>query len=470
MKFFYLLLILCTVQLSAGIKNLTLHKALDLLQKRNLEVKVSRYETSMKFYDITAAKAKNFGTLDITVSAMRSNEAGNVFGFKMQSREASFADFGFADFMSAIGTGAQAANGDFGLFAQGLAQQGSSILALQPKDLNYPKARNHFITKATYKIPLYTGSMLSNYKKITTKLYEMSKLDTQKVLSAKRFELKKAFYNIGLVNSYIANLGNIKRNIQKLTNVIKAMQKEGYAVETDYLEVDAKLAEVEAMLNEAKLNKELAYQFISFLLDSDVSSVIAPKHNPAIPRVTKAVVAARSLDVAKARLGLDITKDAIGVAKAKFKPQIGAFAEYGFADNKLIPNKISQKDFYTVGVQAKWNIFNGGGDMAGLEKAKANHLKVATQLILAQKGLWLKASQLKSQIRTLNGQIRSYKKQYRFAKRVYATYRAKYREGITSITDLLIKQSKQIEVLLKLLEIQNKRNAKVLELQKLING
>ncbi len=469
MKLFILLIVVATLTLNAGIKRLTLNSALDILERSNLEVKASKYEESMKFYDIAAVKAKNFGTLELTITGLRSNDAGNVFGFKMQSRSASFADFGFADFMGAIGQGAQASGGDFGAFSQGLATQGSSILSIQPKDLNYPSARNHFITKFSYKVPLYTGGMLSNYKKITTKLYKMSQLDTQKVLSMKRYELKKSFYDVALVNNFISNLNSIKRNIKKLKSVIKEMQKEGYAVETDYLEVDAKLAEVEAMLDEAKLNKDLALHFISFLLNREVSSIVAPKRTPKVPRVTKEIVEAKSLDVAKARLGQSITKDAIEVEKAKFKPTVGAFAEYGYADKKLIPDSISKKDFYTVGVQAKMNLFNGGADKAALEKAKTNYLKVSTQVILAKKGMWLKASKLKSQIKTLTAQVRSYQKQYKFSKRVYDTYKEKYKEGLASITDLLIKQSKEIEMLMKLLEVKNKKNAKILELQNLIN-
>ena len=31
---------------------------------------------------------------------MRSNDAGNVFGFKLQSREATFGDFGFTEFLA----------------------------------------------------------------------------------------------------------------------------------------------------------------------------------------------------------------------------------------------------------------------------------------------------------------------------------------------------------------------------------
>jgi len=476
MKLVCLLLLFFAISLNAGIKKLTLNQALAMLEENNLEVKISKYEESMKYYDSQAVKAKNFGSLDLTFMALRSNDAGNVFGFKLQSREATFGDFGFADFMGALGQGvmqsAQQNGGtpSFPLFVQGLNQNGDKILSIQPKDLNYPKPRNHFVTKLTYKLPIYVGGMLSEYRTITQKLYQMSKLDTKKVLSLKRYEVKKTFYDIALVNNFISNLYGIKKNINKLKRIVKEMKKEGYALETDYLEVDYRLAEVDAMLDEAKLNKKLAYHFLSFLVNSDVDSIIAPRRAPKKPLVTKEVVEARSLDIAKAKLGLNITKHAIEVEKAKFKPQVGAFAEYGFADNRVIPKKIKDKDFWTIGVQAKWNLYNGGGDMASLEKAKVQYLKVATQVKLAKKGIWLKASKLKSEIGSLQSRVRSYQKQYKFANKVYLTYREKYKLGVVSITELLIKQSKQIEMLMKLLKVKNDRNAKILQLQDLINS
>ena len=467
MRFVYLLLIVATAQLSAGLKNLTLGRALNMLEQNNLEVKVSRYEETMKFYDIAAVKAKNYGTLDFSFTALRSNEAGNVFGFKMQSRDASFADFGFNQFLAPLGGAMMSANNQ-ALTPQQL-QGMNSILGIKPKDLNYPKARNHFVYKLRYKLPLYTGGMLTSYRKITEKMYNMSKLDTDKVLSLKKFQLKKTFYDVALVDNFIANLNRIERNIKKLERVVKEMQKEGYALETDYLEVDSRLAEVEAMVEEAKLNKKLAYQFISFLIDRDVSSIRAPKRAPKIPIVTKDIVDARSLDIAKAKLGLKVSKEAIAVERAKFKPQVGAFAEYGTASKDLVVHNIGEKDFYTVGLQAKWNLYNGGADKASLEKAKVRYLKTSTQVALAKKGMWLKASKLKAQIRSLSSRVRSFTKQYKFAKKLFFTYKEKYKEGLVSITDLLVKQSKEIEMLMKLQKIKNDKNAKVLELQNLIN-
>jgi len=117
-NFIYMATILSIMPLSAGLKNLALTEALSMLDSQNMEMKIADYDTQMKMYDHAAVKAQSYGKLDLEVTGMRSNEAGNVFGFKVQSREATFGDFGF---------------GEFDMSGQ------TNPLPVAPKALNYPK-------------------------------------------------------------------------------------------------------------------------------------------------------------------------------------------------------------------------------------------------------------------------------------------------------------------------------------------
>ncbi len=452
----------------AEIKHLSLHQAIEMLKKENLELKIAKFNARMKKLEAEAVEGMNYGKADLTLNALRSNDAGNVFGFKLQSREATFADFGFADFMGAIGQGAAQSGGNFGVFTQGLAQNSGNILSIAPEDLNYPGARSHFLTKLSYMLPLYTGGKLTEYGRISNMLYKMSKLDHKKVLNAKIYETKKAFYDISLVENYIYNLRKIIKNINTLERVVRSMQKEGYAQEIDLLEVQARKAEAESMYNQAKLNRELAYQFLSFLLNHDVASIKTVNTLATMPRVSRTALEANNLDIQKAKLGLQITEHAVELEKSRFLPEVGAFAEYGSADNSLW-NDFTDKDFYTVGVKVSWNIFNGGQDEKKMEQAKVNYLKTRDQVELARKGIALKAKKLRTEILSTDADIRSYQKQLRFARRVYENYKTRYKEGLVSISDVLIKQSKELEVLLKLLTAKNKRNTKVFELDSILN-
>ncbi|DAB41384.1 MAG TPA: transporter [Sulfurovum sp. UBA12169] len=452
------LIFLLAIPLFAGMEHLSLQQALDMLKKNNLELKISQFESQMKMYEAKAAKGHNYGTLDATVSAMRSNDAGNVFGFKLQSREADFGDFGADEFMN-----------NFGNCQGGDMQACEDMYNKPPSSLNYPEARNHYQTKLSYMLPLYTGGKLTEYGRITQSLYRMSQYDTQKLLNEKIFQTKKAFYDISLVENYIYNLSKIMQNIDKLEDVVRSMHKEGYAQNIDVLEVEARKAEAQSMLNQAKLNKDLAYQFLSFLLNTEVSSIRKIDEMAPMPRINVAEIESNNIDIQKALLGLQITQMALNVEKSNFLPTVGAFAEYGSADNRLW-NEFLDKDAYTFGVQFKWNLFNGGVDAANLEKAKVNYLKVQDQVALAKSGIALQVKKLQTEILSKSSDVKNYKKQLSFAKKVYENYHARYKEGLVSISDLLMKQSKELEMLLKLLTVENERNTKIFELNSILNA
>ena len=443
------LIFLVAWPLFAGLENLDIDQAISMLKNKNLELRISHFNEQMKAYETAAAKGNHYGKLDVSVSGMRSNDAGNVFGFKLQSREATFGDFGAQEFFENYNSGADP-------------------FTPPPQALNYPDARNHYQTKISYMLPLYTGGKLSEYGRITEAMQRMSQWDTQKLMNEKIFQTKKAFYDISLVENYIVNLSQIIQNISRLETIVKSMGEEGYAQPIDLLEVQARKAEAESMYNQAKLNKDLAYQFLSFLLNTEVSSIRKVSDMAPLPEVDTAEVEHHNIDIQKALLGLQISEMAVNVEKANYLPTIGAFGEYGSADDEMW-NEFRDKDAYTVGIQLKWNIFNGGIDAANLEKAKVNHLKVQNEVSLAKSGIALKVKKLETEILSRNADVKSYQKQLSFARKVYENYRSRYQEGIVSISDVLMKQSKELEVLLKLLTLKNERNTKIFELHSILN-
>ena len=454
-----LLLLFSILEADEGtaLENLSLDEALELMKRDNLELKISKFNEQIKEYEANIAKGHSFGKFDITIKDAYSNDAGNVFGFKLKSREATFGDFGAEEFMNNMGA---AQKGD-------MAAAGR-MYTDPPNRLNNPDARNHFQTTLNYMVPLYTGGKLEQYRKITKSLELMSRLDTKKLLNEKIFQVKKTFYDISLVNEYIENLSSIISNIDRLEEIVASMREEGYAKEIDQLEVEARKSEVASMLSQANFNKKLAYQYLSFLLNQDVKSIQPISDAPPTPQIVKEEVQASNLDIQKAKLGLKIRGMSIKVQKSNLLPTVGAMAEYGSADNTPL-NKFLDKDFYTVGVQAKWNIFDGNINKNNLEKAKAEYLKTQEQVNLAKEGIYLKVRKTLTQIESKEADITSLEKQLEFANKVYETYRAEYKEGIKSISDVLIKQSKSLEVLLKLLKAKNDRNTKVFKLKSIIN-
>ncbi len=447
MKKIIFFFILSTFVMANDLQNLTLKEAQKIVKKDNLEINIAKFNEEMKTFNFKVAKGYDYGKLDLTQIFARSNDALSVFGEKLMSREADFGDFGFAQFDST----------------------NPEILKVQPHDLNYPGYRNLFQTKLTYKIPLYTGGKLEEYKKIAQEMIKLSKLDTKKMISQKIFQTKKSFFDITLLDSFIKNLNIIIKNMNILENTAKAMIKEGYAKHVDLLEVEAKKSNVQRMLNQAKVNRELVYQFLSFLLNKKVKSIVHVNIDKIIGKVDKKIILANNLNIEKAKTGLKISKMNIKLQESGFLPQIGAVGEVSSSDNNFL-NDFSKHKAFSLGIQLKWNIFNGGIDKANLEKARVQNLKAAEQLELAKKGISLKIDKINTKIKSYQFDINSLKIELKLSKEIYRNYLGRYKEKLVSINDVIIKQSQEIDRILNLEKIQTKRNEEILELEKIANG
>ena len=438
-----LLASLLTLTLSFAQDGLSLENAIIKVKANNQEITIAKFDEQIKTLEHQAAVGQNYGSVDLSQSAVRSNDALSIFGFKLQSREATFADFGFKQF-----------NG--------------SNYNTTPADLNNPQDRNHFQTKIEYTLPLYTGGKLEQYGKITKALQEMSTLDRETQTLQKIYELKKSFFAITLLDSYLYNLHIIASNTSKLEATTEAMMKEGYVKKVDLLEVQSKRADIERLIAQADANKELLYYFISFLVNEPIFAIKGSYEDAAFEWEHDEKIALDNIDIKKAEKGVEISKMNIALQESTFLPQVGAFANYGSSDDKYM-NDFSKNEAYTVGLQVKWNIFNGGSDKNNLEKARVENLKASQQLALAKSSIALQIKQIQTQIKSHEYEMKSLKKEVELAHLIYENYAGRYAEKIASINDVMIKQSEELSKVLRLKEVQNARNEKIFELQKLAN-
>ena len=448
MKNIVLMLMLAIVTYASEInRSLTLDESIDILKKQNLEIKAAALDEKSAKEEAKTVDAKSWGKLDFIQDVARSDDAGNVFGFTLTSREATFGNFGFSEF--------DATN--------------PNILNVQPKDLNYPDDRNFFQSKLKYEVPLFTGFALSSYSEIMSDMSRLKSLEKEKVINEKIYQLRKSYYNMALLRDSTKNLRKILSNIEVLENMTKSMIDVGYAKHIDLLEVKAKKGNVERLLTQMESNKKLLYHYISFLLNTKVTDIATPSSEVAMPSYSDEEILAQNIDIQKAGTGLEIRRNILQANKAKYYPTVGAFGEVATADDTFLGDA-SDHLSYTVGARLTWNLFNGGADSAAIEKAKIEHMKMSSQVELAKSGIALKLAKIRTEITSAESEIDSLKKELEFADAIYKNYEGRYKEKLSSMSDVIIKQSAQIEKILQLQVAKNKRNEKIFELEKLANG
>ena len=428
-------------------KPIRLNDAIMMLKTQNLEIKSASLDIKSAYADLDKTQGMNWGKLDFTQNFSRSDDAGNVFGFKLTSREATFGDFGFSEF---DGTN-------------------PNILNVQPNDLNYPDSRNFFQTKLTYKLPIFTGFKLSSYEKIMKVMTKIKSLKKDQVIHEKIYQLRKSFYDMALLRESTKHLKKILSNIETLENTTKSMIDVGYAKKVDLLEVQAKKGNVERLISQMQSNQKLLLHLISFLLNQKVDDITTPTQHIKMPSITNDMILKNNLDIKQATQGLEVRKNMLKVSKSAYYPMAGAFGELSTADDSFLSD-IDKHKSYTVGARITWNIFNGGSDSAEIQKSKIQYMKMQTQVQLAKKGIALKVEKIRTEIETVDYEIASLEKELALADAIYENYEGRYKEKLTSMSDVIIKQSEQIQKILELQIANNKRNERIFALEKISNG
>ncbi len=439
-----LVLMFTALLLNASDEVLTLDKALGILKSQNLEIKASSLEIKATKAELETVSGMKWGKLDFIQDFANSDDAGNVFGFKLTSREATFNDFGFADF-------------------------GKITNDTPPEDLNNPDARNFFQTKLKYELPIFTGFQITSYSNIMKSMTKMKNLEHKQVIDEKIYQLRKSFYDMALLRESTKHLNTILANINTLENMTQEMIAVGYAKKVDLLEVQAKKGNVTRLVTQMESNQKLLYHYISFLLNQDVTSIETPLLDMDAPTINNDDVLHSNLDIQRASTGLEIRKNMIDVSESSYYPMIGAFAEVATADNSFLGDA-SDHMAYTIGARLTWNIFNGGIDSAKVEKSRIDYLKTQMQVQLAKKGIVLQVDKIRTEIQSLDVEIESLQKELLLANEIYANYEGRYREKLSSMSDVIIKQSEQIQKILQLQMVKNKRNERIFALTKLANG
>jgi len=438
--------------------SLSLDDALKMLKSDNLEIKAASFDVDSAKAQETTATGNYWGKIDFIQDVANSNDSGNVFGFKLTSREANFGDFGAEEFMNNMGA---CQNGDNSAC--------SKMYTDSPKNLNEPDSRTFFQSKLKYEVPLFTGFKINSYVDMMRSMTKMKTLDKNKVVNEKVYQIRKSFYDMALLEDSIKNLNTILTNINTLENMTQSMIDVGYAKKVDLLEVQSKKGNVERLIAQMNSNEELLYHYISFLLNKDISNIQTPKSSVDMPTMSDNDILNNNIDIQRASTGLEIRKSMIDVEKSSYYPMIGAFAELATADDSFLGDA-SDHLAYTVGARLSWNLYNGGIDSAKIEKSRIEHLKTQTQVQLAKKGIALKIAKIRTEIKTFDDDIESLKKELTLADEIYKNYEGRYKEKLSSMSDVIIKQSEQIQKILQLQIAQNKRNERIFALEKLANG
>jgi outer membrane protein TolC len=295
---------------------------------------------------------------------------------KLASREASFADFGFDEF----------------LYHWGAGSTSNVLLSTEPDKLNNPDARNNFETKLTFAMPLYTGGKLESAAAMAKLQIKANKAKLSHDKKQIGLEVLKAYNGAVAAKKFIG----MTKNAKVITNRFNQKAQELYDRRLVRI-IDVKQSKmaaysVDAKIEEAQTKFKLAIAYLQFLTsDNTITDVeeftIFSLDKSTLDTLQKDAISTRD-DYKWMQLNTDTMKKKIVFDGAAEKPMVGTHFEYGMNNDTLnTPFNIHENDYYVAAIGLTYTLFDGDITKAKKQKAKIDYLKTKNYFEYMKEGI-----------------------------------------------------------------------------------
>jgi len=294
-------------------------------------------------------------------------------------------------------------------------------------------SKDNYSFELKYSYPLFTGfSITSNIEKSKLQKIkeELNLKNLKRVLTLQSGEI---YANIYALKEKLKALQKEKLAIKSAVSLSNALYQEGLLNLSSLEDMKAKKYEIEAQISNTKAQIDSLLNSLFYLLNKKITSISnLPTINIKSPHFSKRA------DIKAIKMALKIDDKDIKLAKSKFYPKIGV--EVGIkregSNIKIDKNDYSNIDKSYIALGINYNIFSGGGDKATIEMAKIKKLATITYYNDYLNRVKTEYKNDKLKLKSLQLQLKASLKEIK-AREVYFHYiEDRFKEGLSSTTDL----------------------------------
>lgn len=366
--------------------------------------------------------------LDLSVGAMASNNALNVFGMKLNQGNANFNDFGVQQFFANAGP-------TFGNLA------GASNTP--PDALNHPGWYHNFQTSLKLSIPVYNGGKIRSMRRQAEAYLRAAQSGDVAARQQLILQVITAYAGIDAATAFVDVTQKAINAAKSYLNLSDKLFKQGVVSKTDLLHSQVNLGDIQLRHQQALDQLANAKDGLRVIVGigsnqpinvSQSISLSAPNgtladiraqalsHNPQIQALSQQISAARS---------------GVSAARSVYKPQFNIVAQQDWNSHNLG----LRNDSYTVGGVLSWKILDFGARsgqvnraVAGLSEVQAQQ-QMALNHLLSQVGEVWRAAQLAEQ------RLHVKKLAIGQSEEAARLEKLRYAQGLSTMTNLLQAQA-----------------------------
>ena len=296
--------------------------------------------------------------------------------------------------------------------------------------------KKHFVAEATIAYPIFSGfAITSLIDKANFKRYEaeLRVKDLKRNLYLKAIE---TYSNIEAIDNQIIALKKAKDAFESGYKKAKGLYDSGLLSKSELFRVKASLYGVKANITKLYRQKSSLLNLLSYLTGKKITNVYGKLHIKTIPKLNVLLSKAyrNRSDLLAIKMQIKEKNSDIRLAKSQNYPQINAFASLKReADNfELTKNDYSNLDKSYVGVQVKWNIFNGGKTKHQIEAAKYVKLSKSLEYQDYKHLIKMQISNAKNELDSLYAMLKEAKLHLKAEQSYYILSRGRFENGLIS--------------------------------------
>ncbi len=344
-NFFYsyrkITIILLTIlfsQYSQAQKAITLQEAIASVQEKNRSILIANQQLKSAKADYNKSMGIILPQLNVSYTALTTNDPLNAFGFTLQQQQVSMASF-------------------------------------DPNALNNPARTNHFVTQIQVLQPLINVDGIFGRKAAKNGVNASASManhtENQMVL-----EVEKVYGQLQLMYQLVDVYKAAHKTILEHKKIAQNFFNQGFLKKNDLLEIEIHVTDIQNQLQNAEKLVQDTAAYLNFLMGTEEFITLKPSETLAL-NTTKIdltnQLSTERADLKAVQYGVEAQNNMYQSTKMKFLPNINGFANFNWADDEFLK---TNSNSYLMGIRMSWDVFKGMEQIGNVQKQKAE-LKIA---------------------------------------------------------------------------------------------
>ena len=369
---------------------------------------------------LSKVKSSRLPQITLSVTGSQSDSAQNVFGMKLQQRQATIGDFGMAE------TGA---------FLPG----GSPNADYIPDSLNKPKTHTNFNTRIELRLPIWHGGKFTYYENQAQAMIAAAKNGDEAVKQMLTFNIYQAYEAVHASRAYISVALKAKEAADSYVETAKNLVEEGVVVRSELLSAQVNQSSTKVALTKAYAEEKTALQTLKMLMNvsPDLQLEVAERVDLKLP-------ARNESELLTMALGMNPSLDArrkvaqasgykVEVAKADYYPSFNMMLRKDWHDESIS----LENGAYTIAGAMTWKLTDFGVRKNEVNMASAQALHEQAKAKSYENQIRIKVLSAWNRLQAAEQQLVSNELAIEQADEARRLVQKRYLNGISTITELL---------------------------------